>query len=535
MKYALLSVFNKKGIAEFAKALVDLGYTILSSGGTADEIRKAGVPVTDVKDYTGLPIMLHHKVATIHPAVAAGFLADMADAEEAKEMADNGWNRLDMAVVDCYPFKQTVADPDVTMEKATAKIDIGGPLMLREAAKGSRIVICDFDDRQLVINWLTAGEPDKDEFILNLRAKAEGYVADYCLAIAGYLSKGDITGIIGTKAYKCSYGEAKYQEAYLYGSGSNDPLAITNYTRLEGTDPSYVNLTDLDAAQEYLGRMADALALTKLSAYEAVAVKHGNACGAAFHPESPADVLMAMIMGDRSAIMGGTIACNFPIEQPEAEILVNWHNLGEDKRRLIDQIAAPDISDDAIEILRRYAGKCRLMVNPALADPTLLHMNPTPILKPVRGGFVGESPFRLIADLLNPDWLRAGPAPNLDTLRDLYFAWSIASWTVSNTVCLVRDGMLLADAGGQQIRSGAVKLVLSKCLDNEHDTEGTVVCSDSFFPKPDGPELLVYADVKAVLTTSGAKQDEQIFKIFDDAGITVIAPPDDLARMFCRH
>src|SRR5271169_6344434 len=237
-KVALLSVYQKTGIVEFAKALVSLGWRILASGGTAKSLTEAGIPVQDVASLVGGKAILGHRVVTLSREVHAGLLARETE-EDAKEMEQLGIPYIDLVCVDLYPLHDEIKKPGSSMDSVIEKTDIGGPTMLRSAAKGRRIVVCDPADRKLVIEWLKKGQPDKDKFLTRLCAKAEYIVSEYCLASARYHSAGELDGMVGTKILTCKYGENGYQTpAGLHSCGTDDPLALNRFEQVAGDSPS---------------------------------------------------------------------------------------------------------------------------------------------------------------------------------------------------------------------------------------------------------------------------------------------------------
>src|SRR3989344_6010579 len=245
-KIALISVYNKEGIADFAKSLVDLGWKIISSGGTAKHLSDAGILVTDVAEITGMPAILSHRVVTLHPKIHGGLLAlDTPEHLAELEKYEIPW--IDLVCCDLYPLEEEVRNPSATRDSVIEKTDIGGPTMLRSGAKGGRITISDSGDRVKVIEWLKSGEPNKEEFIKNLSAKTEAVISRYCAVSAEYRSAGEYLGIFGKKNLECAYGENAYQKpASLYHDISHDTLSISNWVLIAGSPLSYNNICDVD-------------------------------------------------------------------------------------------------------------------------------------------------------------------------------------------------------------------------------------------------------------------------------------------------
>ncbi|KAA0206005.1 hypothetical protein EDM68_04000 [Candidatus Uhrbacteria bacterium] len=533
---ALLSVFDKQGIVEFARELVALGFDLLSSGGTAKVLREAGLAVTDVAEISGLPAILGHRVVTLVPQIHGGLLASEDMRAELDEL---GYPWIDLCCLDLYPLHAAIADPNATRASVIDKTDIGGPTMLRSAAKGRRIVICDPDDRMKVIAWLKEGKPDEDAFITKLCAKVEGVIADYCLASARFHSQGEIDGMVGTKVLTPKYGENAWQTpAGLYSIGSRDPLGLDKFHVVAGQPPSYNNLCDLDRMLQTITHMMVAL---KGTSYEgAVAVKHGNPCGAACdhvrgdYPDPGSNRSRAMIIaqtidGDRRAIFGGLVMTTFDIDEELADILLT-HGMDGGRRRLLDGIIAPGFSQGAIEMLRRKGDKCRFIVNEALDRNSFFgfSLDPRPRCRYVRGGFLMQPNYRFV-----PDWSKMNLLD--EDVLDIGMAWSVGAHSNSNTVTLVKDGMLIGNGVGQQDRVGCCELAIKRARDAGHDPKGAVAYSDSFFPFEDGPKVLIEAGIRAIFATSGSVNDEIVKKTCADAGVRFYTLPDAEARGFFGH
>lgn len=532
-KIALLSVYDKRGIVEFARWLVNVrGYIIWSSGGTAKKIREAGIPVTDTAEITHHGALLDHRVATLWGRIHGGLMAKF-NPKHTAEMRKLHWDYVDLVCVDVYPLEEAIA-MGKTWDEIIDMIDIGGPTMLSSGAKGERISLCEQSQRASYMAWEDAGRPNEQAQIRYWNAKADAYVATYRLTSARY--RGPFEGIIGEKVSDCCYDENKRSGACLYTTGSDDPLALGRFVKAEESmmDPSYVNWCDMHSALTTLCHATDAFRRAGITPFMAFGVKHGNACGAGYATTSE-QALKNMIVGDRKAILGGMVITNFVFEEKHAEILLHWRNLPGEKRRLIDCLAVPAITPGAIALMERRKGKCRVMINPALDSPAVT-METDKQIRPVRGGFLMQDPMPLIVDpLSDPEYLICGKI-TARQLRDGLFAWAIASTSVSNTFTLVKNGRLIGNGCGRQSRVDACRLAIQLAVQNGHDTANSTGWSDSYFPKDDGPRLLVKAGVKTIFTTSGSQSDEQIFAYFQSQpGLTVVAIPDKIARGFCRH
>ncbi|MEI7512903.1 MAG: hypothetical protein WCK01_05610 [Candidatus Uhrbacteria bacterium] len=509
---ALLSVFDKKGIVEFARELVALGFDLLSSGGTAKVLLDAGIAVTDVAELSGLPAILDHRVVTLVPQVHGGLLA-LDKPEHHAELAKINARWIDLCCVDLYPLKEEIAREGHTRESVIEKTDIGGPTMLRSAAKGRRITICDPEDRMKVIDWLKAGKPDADNFINALCAKVEGVIADYCLAAARYHSHGEIDGMVGTETLVPKYGENAWQSpAGLYKVHDDDPLALHRFQVVAGQPPSYNNLCDLERMLQTATHIA---ACFQKGVEIAIAVKHGNPCGAAFD-------LRKMIDGDKRAIFGGLVLTTFELDEELADVLLT-HGMPEGTRRLLDGIIAPSFTSSAIDMLKRKGDKCRFIVNPALAS---LSLDRRDRFRYVRGGFLMQPNYTFVP---------SGASVLDQNVEDCLLAWAIGSTSNSNTITLVKDGMLIGNGVGQQDRVGCCELALKRARDAGHDPKGAVAYSDSFFPFEDGPNVLIDAGIRAIFATSGSVRDAQVREVCDKAGVRFYTLPDAEARGFYGH
>lgn len=531
-KTALISVFDKTGIVDFARALIALGWRIISSGGTAKVLREADISVTDVAEISGLPAILGHRVVTLVPHIHGGLLATE---EMRPELERLGYPWIDLVCVDLYPLEAEIAREGATRESVIEKTDIGGPTLIRSAAKGRRIVIVDPTDRNRVLEWLKTGEPDRENICNSLAAKAEGIIARYCLASARYHSDGTIDGMIGTQVAACKYGENAWQApAGLSSTGTNDPLALDRFTLVEGNTPSYNNFCDLDRP---LQTMTHAVATWHENwgtiPWIAVGVKHGNPCGAAIGDETTT-VLRRMLEGDPLAIHGGLVITNFPLKGMHGQILRTWSMQG-DSKRILDGVIAPSFSEGAQEELGRKHGKCRMIANPALAELDTTSLDHAPRFRYVRGGFLRQPNYTFVLDFKNPNLECVGEMPAAPERRNLVLAWAVGSTSNSNTITLVKNGMLIGNGVGQQDRVGAAELAIARARRSGHDIRGAVAYSDSFFPFPDGPKILIDAGVRVILATETPKPHEEVRAICRQNDVALVLLPDTEARGFFGH
>ncbi len=530
MKTALLSVYHKEGIVEFAKALVARGWKLLASGGTAKVLLVANVPVRDVAEIVGEPI-LGHRVVTLSREVHTGLLARTIQ-EDIDELERLGLPRIDLACVDLYPLHEEIAKPGSTLASVIEKTDVGGPTMLHSGAKGERFVICDPKYRTKFIKWLDAGCPDEVAFREALAAHAEATVAEYCLTSARYRGLLSFDGFIGESVLKCKYGENAWQTpAALYKRMGvpDDPLAIHNFNVIAGSAPSYNNLCDID---RMLQTVTHAKAVLLKGEDVAVAVKHGNPCGASFGTDHY-ELISKMIWGDLRAIFGGLVMVTFPIDKGIAEILL-FSRMPKGGKRLLDGIVTPSFTPEAIELLARKGGKCRLIENLALGTLKTEDINREPRFRQVRGGFLMQPNYEYMLDINDACVEKFG---YLDVAQegDLLLAWAVGSTSNSNTITLVKGGRLIGNGVGQQDRVGCCQLAIKRARDAGHDTNGAVAYSDSFFPFPDGPEVLAEAGIKAILASSGSVKDDEVKATCAKHGVTLLMVPDSVGRGFYNH
>jgi len=530
---ALLSVYSKAGIVEFAAQLVALGWNILASGGTAKTLLNAKIPVRDVAELVGGGAILGHRVVTLSREVHAGLLATTSEADIC-ELESLGIPFIDLVCVDLYTLEEEIARPGSDCLSVIEKTDIGGPTMLRSAAKGRRVVIADPADRQPVINWLAAGEPDGENFRDALAAKAEYVVANYCLASARYHGHGEYEGMIGHRVQVCSYGENAWQTpAALYSTGSSDPLALDKFKLVQGGAPSYNNLCDLERLLQTVTHIAAVFAVNRNGKVPCIAVgaKHGNPCGAAAI-ELESEALQKMVTGDTRAIFGGLVMTNFLLSESLAEVLLTYRQ--KEGRRLLDGVIAPGVTREALAMLKRKGDKCRVLVNPALEHLGAKSLDQARRFRYVRGGFLAQPNYTFVLDLKHPDIWKSGGLTS-EQEEGLMLAWAVGAASNSNTITLGDSGMLKGNAVGQQDRVGAAELACKRARDAGHNIVGAVAYSDSFFPFPDGVEVLAKAGVKTILASSGSRNDEQTKRVCKEFGVTLVLIPDKLGRGFFGH
>jgi len=539
-KVALISVYNKTGIVEFAQGLTKLGYFILSSGGTAKKLREAGVKVTDVAELVGGGAILGHRVVTLSREVHAGLLAKFALADQ-KEMKKLGIPYIHLVCCDFYPLRKAIAEEMATIDSVVEMTDIGGPTMVRSAAKGGRVVICDPSDRAWVLERLKQNKKLSPEEIQTLRAKVEFAVASYCLDSARFHSQGKVTGMIGKFVKACKYGENPWQNddnTGLYSVGSDDPLALENFQLSTGMDPSFINYTDVDRLLQTITHIAAGFDLNfGRVPLIACAVKHGNPCGAATGYD-PKEVIKKMVLGDHLAVFGGIVMTNFPLTAEMVETLLTT-NQPEDKRLLLDGVIAPHVTDEAMELLRRKGDKCRILTNKFLLNLNRNSLDTTERIRPVRGGFLRQPNYTYVLNLSDKQLVVTKPQDANDLTEfdkeDIVLGWAVGCTSNSNTTCLVTDDQLIGDGVGQQSRVASCQVAVFRTQKAGHSTSCSVAYTDSFCPQPDAPEVLAAANVSILFASSGSVNDELVREACKKNNLVLVQLPDKVCRGFFGH
>jgi phosphoribosylaminoimidazolecarboxamide formyltransferase/IMP cyclohydrolase len=331
--------------------------------------------------------------------------------------------------------------------------------------------------------------------------------------------------------WECAYGENAWQApARLVHDETDDPLAIGKFTQLEGSPLSFNNLAELDRELQTITHIAAAFDVAGSCPAIAVGTKHGNPCGAAV-AQTPAEATRLMVTGDTRAIFGGCVILGFEVDDVVASELINHAS---ESRRLLDLVVAASFTEPAIEMLARKQGKCRLLANPALGALDRGSLDTTPRQRPVRGGVLQQPNYTFVLDLADPAIEHHGELTEQQA-RDLLLAWAVGATSNSNTSTVVRDGQLLGNGVGQQDRVGGCALAVTRARDAGHEITGAAAYSDSFFPFPDGPQVLIDAGVTAIFSTSGSVRDDAVRAAVRDAGVALVQLPDRAARGFFGH
>lgn len=549
---ALISVYDKTGIAEFAGGLSKLGWQLYASGGTAKALEAAGLSVKDVSDLVGGTAILGHRVVTLSREISAGLLADKDNADDMAEMKKLGLPIIDLVCVDMYPLEQTITQTPDDRLAVREQTDIGGPTMLRSGAKGRRIVLSHPSQRQTVLEWLQADKPDEAAFLDSLAARAEYEVARYMMVSAGYLNGQAVSGSIQHMASPTKYGENPQQAPAAFYADNRiepDPLGLDQFEHVQGMERSFVNMTDIDRLLQTVTHIAAGFDVNFGSVPAiAVGVKHGNACGAAV-AQSMTEAVQSMLTGDTRAIFGGVVMINGPIDEPVAKVLMNFA-MDDGQTRLLDGVVGSSVTPGALKLLSR--NKLRVVINPAIGTLTADSLDRTRRQRPVRGGTLEQPNYDFILDFTDKEIVFYNDVTEQQK-RDLALAWAVGCTSNSNTITIVKNGRLIGNGVGQQDRVGAGQLALTRTttampqLEEQGDSlilkvtldksklAGAVVYSDSFFPFADGPKLLTKAGINAFLTSSGSIGDEAVIKTLTEAGAGIIMLPDKLGRGFYLH
>lgn len=531
---ALISVWDKTGIEQFAKELSGLGWKIYASGGTAKVIKKAGINVSDTSEINGGGEILDHRVVTLSREIYAGILADDSTGHN-QELKKLGIPKIDLVCVDMYPLSDEINNKNSTNKSIIEKTDVGGPTLLHAAAKGRRIVLSRPAQRSEVIQWLKQGKPDEGKFRDKLAAIAEYEVADYMVTSANYLGGKHIAGLMSERVAAPNYGENPWQgSAGLYLSKHiDDPLGIGNFELKDGIPLSYNNYTDVDRLLQTATHIAAGLERNfKEVPKVALGAKHGNLCGAGID-DDPQKAIEKMLDGDQRAIFGGSVLLNFPITKEVASTIMTYKITK--GKRILDIIIAPVVEDDAFDLLKRKSGKLRLLTNPELAKLSEDSIDKTQKIRHIRGGRLKQDNYTFIYDFKHPDISWSGNKVSARQARDMIIAWAIGTTSNSNTICIVKSGQLLSNGVGQQDRVTSAELALMRAKNAGHNLSGSCAYSDSFFPFPDGPKMLADAGVIAIITTRGSVRDGEVAEELTSAGVSLCTLPDKLARGFFGH
>jgi phosphoribosylaminoimidazolecarboxamide formyltransferase/IMP cyclohydrolase len=509
---ALISVSDKRGTVDFARGLAQLGVKLLSTGGTAKLLRDAGLDVTDVSDYTGFPEMLDGRVKTLHPKVHGGILGRRDLPEHLAVMAEHGIPAIDLVVVNLYPFRETVAKPGCTLDDAIENIDIGGPTMVRAAAKnhgneqGGVGVVTDPEDYAAILDELKSGGALSYATRFALAKKAFTHTARYDSAIANWLTSLDEQNKPGVfperlqlafdKVDTMRYGENPHQQAAFYRETTTVPGSIASYQQLQGKELSYNNIGDADAAWECVKAFDGEIAC--------VIVKHANPCGVAI-AGSALEAYRKAFKTDPTSAFGGIISFNCAIDKATAEAVAG---------QFAEVIIAPEITAEARAV---FAAKqnLRVLIVPMGRTTGVLDY------KRVGGGLLVQS----------ADEARITPAdikvvtkraPTATEMSDLLFAWRVAKYVKSNAIVYCKDAMTVGVGAGQMSRVDSARIAAIKAENNGLTVAGSVVASDAFFPFRDGLDVLAKAGATAVIQPGGSVRDAEVIAAADEQNLAMV-------------
>ena len=504
---ALLSVSDKEGVVELAGQLVALGVELLSTGGTAKLLQKSGIAVTEVSDYTGFPEMLDGRVKTLHPKVHGGLLARRDSPEHMAALEAHGIGRIDLLVVNLYPFQQTVARLDCTLEDAIENIDIGGPAMLRAAAKNHSgvAVVVDPKDYRRVLGEIREHGVVADATRFELARKVFAHTAQYDGAIANWLGGVRADGTRDAfpqsltmqfeRVQPLRYGENPHQGAAFYRDVAPAAGTLAHYRQLQGKDLSYNNIADSDAAWECVKSFDEAAC---------VIVKHANPCGVAIGHDC-GDAYARAFATDPTSAFGGIIAFNRPLDGVAAEQV---------SKQFVEVLIAPGFDDAARRV---FAAKQNVRLLEIPIARATNHVD----LKRVGGGLLVQTPdeWRLALEDLKIVTKRA---PTAAQLRDLLFAWRVAKFVKSNAIVFCGDGRTLGVGAGQMSRIDSARIASIKAEHANLTLVGSVVASDAFFPFRDGLDVVVDAGAVAVIQPGGSVRDEEVVAAADERGVAMV-------------
>ena len=508
---ALLSVSDKTGVVALAKELAARGIKLLSTGGTAKAIADAGVAVTDIGSYTGFPEMLDGRVKTLHPKVHGGILARRDSAEHRAALSTHGIPTIDLVVVNLYPFRQTVANPACTLDEAIENIDIGGPSMVRAAAKNWAHVgvVVDPADYDAVLSDLDAHRGAlSDAMRFRLMQKAFAHTAAYDSAIATWITARDSSGAArafpdsfrfgGEKIQDLRYGENPHQSAAFYRAESIPPGTLAGYRQLQGKELSYNNIADSDAAWECVRTFAEPAC---------VIVKHANPCGVAV-AATPHQAYRAAFETDPTSAFGGIIAFNRSVDGATIEAVAE---------QFVEVLIAPSYTDDALAAVARKPNVRVLEV--ALPDDGGAHSAFD--IKTIGGGFLVQSTdtHAITADDLK---VVTKKPPTPEQLSDLLFAWRVAKFVKSNAIVFCAGGRTLGVGAGQMSRVDSTRIAAIKASNAGLSLTGSVVASDAFFPFRDGLDVVADNGAIAVIQPGGSVRDTEVIAAADERGIAMV-------------
>lgn len=569
IRRALLSVYDKTGLVDFARALhEEFSIDLVSTGGTARTLRDAGLPVTLVEEITGFPEMMDGRVKTLHPKIHGAILADRDNPDHMRQLAEQGIEPIDMVVVNLYPFEDTIAKPDCTFEQAIEMIDIGGPCLLRAAAKNSAHVLVVPEPEALpdVLRALRDESGITQRLRLELAARVFSITQDYDMSVCIYLVEQRLARAIESAGYdddetrdsgatdalindenpvlylrqvhRPRYGENPHQQAAVCVEDEEitqhapPQPSVAAGAESRDTEMSFNNYADAGAALELCAELTRAN-----PAPAACFIKHTNPCGAAVHTD-PREAYRNAYLGDPNAAMGGILAVNFPVDAAFAEtVLETYQRFGKPLQDaghpnppgafFVEVWIAPEFSDEAVRIIRgdvegkpqkAWGRRVRLIAVGDLATP------PDPealVYRSIAGGMLAQTPD--LVGLNEDEWKVVSQRKPTDQERDdLRLAWLVCKHTKSNAISICKDGRLLGNGAGQMSRVMSCRIATWLAKENGHDLANAVAASDAFFPFRDGPDILMGAGITALIQPGGSKRDQDTIAACNQRNIAMI-------------
>lgn len=504
VRRALISVSDKRDVIQFARGLKDLGVEILSTGGTCRQLQEAGIDVIEVSAKTGFPEIMAGRVKTLHPVIHGGLLGRRGTDEAV--MAEHGIEPIDLLAVNLYPFEETIRKPDATLDDAIENIDIGGPAMIRAAAKNHDgvAVVVDPDDYDAVLEKLSSGAMDIASR-RRLATKAYTHTASYDTAISRYLSASldqDVLGerflYAGTRSEKLRYGENPHQEAAFYRDQTAMPGSLSCADQLQGKALSYNNIADTDAALE---------CVKQFTAPACVIVKHANPCGVAVGNDT-GNAYDRAFSTDPTSAFGGIIAFNRPLDAATARAII--------ERQFVEVIVAPAIDDQALPVLAEKKNVRVLRTGDwSQAGAGAFDFKKVSgglLVQTSDAGVVTESDLKVVTDL----------APDDNQIRDMLFAWKVAKFVKSNAIVFCRDGMTLGVGAGQMSRVYSTRIAAIKAGDEKLSVTGSVMASDAFFPFRDGIDSAAEHGISAIIQPGGSMRDDEVIAAANEHGLAMV-------------
>lgn len=515
---ALISVSDKRGVVELAQGLVALGVEILSTGGTAKVLEEAGVSVVRIEAYTGFPEMLDGRVKTLHPKIHGGILGRRDDPAHQQQMSLHGLSPIDLVAVNLYPFAQAVAKPECSLAEAMENIDIGGPALIRAAAKNYRdvVVITDPADYPAILTEMrTNGGSLSTESKFHLAKKAFQLTARYDGAIADYLGStdgerrkpfGNTLHLQFFKAQDLRYGENPHQGGAFYREREINEPSIATARQLQGKELSFNNIVDANAALELLREFAGEIAV--------VAIKHTNPCGVAVSTISVADAFRKAWACDPVSIFGGIVGFNREMDEETAQEILRLYQKG-----FLEIVIAPAFSAGAREMLAssKHLQSIRLLEVSMPAHSSLSRYE----IKQVVGGLLLQERDLDRVKVENCQVVtRRRPTPA--EYRALDFGWKVCKHVKSNAIVFSREDRVIGVGAGQMSRVDAVKVAIMRAQDLGLDTHSTVVASDAFFPFRDGVDVAARAGAKAIIQPGGSLRDREVIEAADEHDLAMV-------------